>query len=278
MRCERSEFIRVRTERQAGKLGNFLRGTFAEFRMCVQAGADCSAADRKIVEVIERFFAGDHRAIELRHVAGKFLTEREWGCILQMRATDFHDVRPLFRFRIERVAEFLHRGKHIDHRFGSRHVHRRRKRVVRGLRHVHVIVRMHRLLRAHLTAGDLDRAVGDDFVDIHVRLRARARLPYAQREMRREFSGDYFVGGLHDEIGFLFIELAEVVIDERGGLFQLRHRFDHLARHHIARRRVIADIKMDERTRGLRAVIFVGRDLNGTHRVGFSTHHIRRIP
>ena len=77
-------------------------------------------------------------------------------------------------------------------------MHGRGKSVIRRLRHIHVIIRMNGLLAAHHAAGNFDGAIGDHFVRVHVRLRAAAGLPDAQREMLVEFSGDHFVGGLHD--------------------------------------------------------------------------------
>ena len=47
-----------------------------------------------------------------------------------------------------------------------------------------------------VAAGQLDGAVGDDLVDVHVRLRAAAGLPDAQREVVVELAGDDLVGGL----------------------------------------------------------------------------------
>ena len=50
--------------------------------------------------------------------------------------------------------------------------------------------------------ASLDGAIGDDFVGVHVGLRAAAGLPDAQREMVVELAGDDFVGGLRDEARF----------------------------------------------------------------------------
>ena len=99
-------------------------------------------------------------------------------------------------------------------------MHRGRKRVVRRLRHVDVIVGMNGLLRAHLAAGQLDRAVRDDLVDVHVRLRSGAGLPDAQRKMRVELALDDFVGRRDDQPRLFGVELAEIVIDQRGGLLE----------------------------------------------------------
>ena len=54
VRREAGEFIRMRAERQPGEVGDFLRGAFGKFGMRVEAGADSGAADRQIVEPVER--------------------------------------------------------------------------------------------------------------------------------------------------------------------------------------------------------------------------------
>ena len=77
------------------------------------------------------------------------------------------------------------------------------ERVVRGLRHVDVVVGMDRLLGSHLAAHNFNGAVGDDFVDVHVGLGAAPGLPDAQRKLVIELAGDNLVGGLHDELGFV---------------------------------------------------------------------------
>ena len=125
---------------------------------------------------------------------------------------------------------------------------------------------MNRFLRAQLAARHFDGAVGDDLVDVHVGLGAAAGLPDAQRELVVELAGDDFVGSLHDELGFVGRELAQVLIDQRAGLFQDAKGADQLRRHGVA-----ADVEVQQRALGLRAPVDVGRDVDLSHAVGFST-------
>src|SRR5256885_17202736 len=101
----------MRAEGQPGELSDFARGAFGEFGMCVEAGANGSAADGEIVESVES--DGDAAAIAVEHidVAGEFLAERERRGVLQMRAADFDDVREFFGFGVECVAKSLDGGK-----------------------------------------------------------------------------------------------------------------------------------------------------------------------
>src|ERR1700723_2840450 len=92
---------------------------------------------------------------------------------------------------------------------------------------------MYRLLRSHLTAGELDRAIGDDFVGVHVGLRAGAGLPDAQGKKLVEFSLDNFVGGLYDQLGLVGGELAEIAIYLGASLLEQAEGADDGARHPI---------------------------------------------
>ena len=140
-------------------------------------------------------------AFEQAGPAAKLLPDGERRGILQMRAADFHHVGELLGLGVDGVvARSLHcRNQRAVHALGSRDVHGRGKRVVGRLRHVDVIVGMNGLFAAHHAAGKLDGAIGDDFVGVHVGLRAAAGLPDAQRKMIVEFAGNHFVGGLSDE-------------------------------------------------------------------------------
>ena len=82
--------------------------------------------------------------------------------------------------------------------------------------------------------AQLNGAVGDDLVDIHIGLRAAAGLPNAQWELVVELAGDDFVGGAHDQPGLFRRQLAEVFVHEGGGLLQDAEGADQLRRHGVA--------------------------------------------
>jgi hypothetical protein len=127
-------------------------------------------------------------------------------------------------------------------------IHRRGKRVVRRLRQVHVIVRVHGRLAAERGAGKLAAAVGDHLVDVHVELRPAAGHPDMQREIIGMLPGEYFVANRDDHLAASRVQRAELAVGERRRLFEDRVRGDHLARHQIA-----ADAEIFERALGLRA-------------------------
>src|SRR4029077_11338732 len=73
--------------------------------------------------------------------------------------------------------------------------------VVAALPHVYVVVRPHRLLAAQHATQKLDRAVGQDLVDVHVALGARTGLPDIERELVIKLARYRLVGRLDDRFG-----------------------------------------------------------------------------
>ena len=182
-----------------------------------------------------------------------------------MGAADLDDIVEFLRLGGDRVVNGSdRRNQRVLHSFRSRNVHRRRKRVVRRLRHVDVVVGMDRLLRSHLAARNFDGAVGDDLVDVHVGLRAAAGLPDAQRKLVVQLAGDDFVRRLHDELGFVGRKLAQILIHQRARFLENAEGADQFRRHGVA-----SNVEMQQRALRLRAPVNIGRDFDLSHAVGF---------
>src|SRR5688572_15776983 len=162
----------------------------------------------------------------------------------------------------------------MDDLFSRRNVHRGWKRVVRRLAPVDVIVRMDRLFGAHLAAGHLDRAVGYDFVRVHVRLRAAAGLPDEEGEVLVKLAVDHLIRGSDDELDLVGRDRLQLTIDERGGFLQHTQRADHRPREMLG-----ADMEVVEGALRLRAPVPVGSDGDGAHGVGFGacTHVVSAL-
>ena len=118
-----------------------------------------------------------------------------------MRPPDLDDVTPLLRLRLDRRGQRLRMRQQVLLELQHRgDVHRGWEGVVRRLPHVDVVVRVHRRLAADPTAEQLDGAVRQHLVDVHVRLGARAGLPDVERKMVVELAGDRLVGGARDGV------------------------------------------------------------------------------
>lgn len=207
----------------ARRLGN---GDIEALRR-VQPRADRSAAERELVEEGECRLQLLLRLLEHREPAADLLRKGDGHGVLQMGAPRLDDALVFFHQAAEGVGEEVDaREEPVLDRNDGGNVHCRREGVVRALRHIGVIVRMEDLL-----ARDLVAAVCDDLVDVHVRLRSAARLPDRKREMLCEFACDDLIARRLDGIEALLVELAELVVCNRGGFLQNAECVDDLGGH-----------------------------------------------
>ena len=263
---ERGELVLRRHERMAGLAGDELRRHVPKLRVGIEAGADGRAADRQFVEAREGSLDRGHPVVELRPPGRHLLAERDRRGILEVGAADLDDLgRPLLEVG-KHVAQLPHRRQEavVDHLDGG-NVHRGRKGVVRRLAAIDVVVGMNRLLRAHLATGDLDGAVRDHLVGVHVRLRAAAGLEDDEREMVVELPGDHLVGGLNDELHSVGRKLPELAVGQRRRFLEDAERLLHRPAPLEA---VDADLEVVAGAFRLSAPVTIGGDLNGPHAVG----------
>jgi hypothetical protein len=153
--------------------------------------ADCGSTLRKQAQTRDDGLDTLNPVINLLHVSAELLAERERGRILQMRASNLDDLRKRLCLSMHRLPE-LHKRRQeglvqLDY---CCDVHGRGEGVVRGLRHVHVVVGVHGLFGAEFTAKELDGTVGDDLVHVHVALGAGTGLEDDEGELVNQFAGD----------------------------------------------------------------------------------------
>jgi hypothetical protein len=192
-----------------------------------------------------------------------------------MRATDLQNLPPRLRFLGERLGA-LGKRRHeplVDRRRDG-HVNRRREHVVRALAHVHVVVRVDRLLAGESVASaKLDRPIGDHLVRVHVARRARTGLIDIDRKLVVEPAVGHLAAGLQDRLDLLFVEavlsrtreFAQIVIGFRCGIFHQPECVDQFARQRFA-----GDRKILDRAPRLRPVIRRGRQADLAHRIRFN--------
>jgi hypothetical protein len=119
-------------------------------------------------------------------------------------------------------------------------------------------------LAAHHATRELDGAVRDDLVRVHVALGAATGLEHHQREVLVELALDHLVGGPHDEVGDVGRQLAELRVRLGGTLLQDAQRTDDRATPH---ERVAADREVVDAALGLSAPVLAGVDLQRAHGV-----------
>src|SRR5581483_1396680 len=235
--------------------------------MSVEPSSDRRSPDSQIIKTIECLFQAMDVAVKETCPAAELLADGQRYSVLEMSAANFDDVLKFLGFRGDCVAHHLHSGnQNILYALGGSDMHGRRKCVVGGLRHVDVIVGVDWLFRAHLAPSNLDSAVRDHLIDVHVSLRAAARLPYAERELVVELAGDYFVGGLHDQLGLVSGQFAEILVDECASLFQDAKSANQFRGHGVA-----SNIEVLERPLRLSAPVNIPGNFDLSHAVGFDS-------
>jgi len=266
MRGEGFELIRRRFEWQASVIGDLFSEAFGETGFGVEARADRCATLREGIKFFEAtFYAGDAQ-INLRDIAGKLLAQCDGRCVLCVRPSDLDDLGILFRFIIQRIAEDLQLGEEAMRDLLRRaDVHGRRERVIGGLAAVHMIIRMDRIFGPNHAAENFDRLIRDDFVGVHIGLRARTCLPDGEREVIVELAFGHIRRGLDNRVFDFGVEIVGLKIRNRGRAFDDAQRADEGGRHGLDPNREI-----NKRTRRLCAVIFIGRNGEFAERVGFS--------
>ena len=102
------------------------------------------------------------------------------------------------------------------------------KGVVGTLRHVDVIVWMHRIFWANCAFKQFNRSIRYDFVGIHICLGARARLPDNKWEMRIKFSRYYVFWCRNYGLSNFFSKLPILNINERCSFFNYTKSLDYI--------------------------------------------------
>ena len=179
-----------------------------------------------------------------------------------MGSSGFDDIRVFLFQPRERVCELIERREQavFDGLYG-RDVHRGREGVIAALRFVDMVVGMHELF-----AENFIRAIGDDFVDVHIGLCAASRLIDDERKVILQFSADDLVGCLLNRDGSFFIQRAKRKICLRGGFFEDTEGMDDLFGHSLR-----SNLKIFVAALRLRAPVAVSRYADFAHGVVFDT-------
>jgi hypothetical protein len=141
-------------------------------------------------------------------------------------------------------------------------VYRRGDDVVRGLAHVDVVVGVDRLPGAELAAPDLDRAVRDDLVGVHVRGGPGPGLEDVEDELVVQVALHDLLRRLDDVVPEALVQKPQLVVGVRSFELDRPQRL-----HEAARLAQVADREVVEGAPRLGAKQGVPWDLDHSHRV-----------
>ena len=198
-------------------------------------------------------------------IAAEFLTQCQWCGVLGMGAADFDNIFELFRLCRKRRVQFAQtRQQRVTRHHADGDMHGRWESIVGRLTHIAMIIRVHRCFGGHGAAQNLNRAVRDDLVRVHVGLSARPGLPNDQRKVIVKFAVDHLLGGLLDCGGQPCVKIAKSDVHFGAGHFDHTQRADDRDRLAFP-----PDGKVHDGALGLRAPILVCGDLKRAKAIGF---------
>ena len=191
--------------------------------------------------------------------------------VFELRAAHLEDIGELRSLLFEGFDQLLQVLDQLQMRSVHTQVNSRRVGVVGRLRTVHVVVGRAVLVFAVLMAHDLQRAVGDHFVGVHVGRRTGTALDHIHGECVVVLAVHDLAAGLCDRIELLVGEQPQLVIGFRSSQLGNGESLDEEG---ILVQMEFADSKVLDTPQGLDTVKYVGRQLYAAEQVALRTHFL----
>src|SRR5882672_367432 len=223
----------------------------------VDAGADCGRPQIDLGDKQRRLPQALLVLLEHHGVGGEFLAERHRHGVLELRAPHLQHVGELQRLGAEGTAQLLHGRAEAADREVQRHLDGGRIDVVGALAHVDVFDRVQIAVLAAPVAEQLEPAVGDDFVGVHVGRGPRPALDDVNDELVEQLALADLLAGSRDRFGFVVGEQSEAIVRERRRLLDAGERAHELR---VDGDRRPSDTKVLQRAQRVDAVVGVGGD------------------
>ena len=151
--------------------------------------------------------ANDHRRpLQCGRIGGKLLPQPNRHRVHHVSAPGFQNVIERFGFAREGSREFFDGGYNIVENKDGSQSHGRGENVVCRLAEIHVIVRVDCFVLTALLANKFERAIGDNFIGVHVERNASPGLIDVHNKFTIKFSLDHFIGGSGDRGSALCID------------------------------------------------------------------------
>ena len=185
-----------------------------------------------------------------------------------MGATDFNHFakgRGLFG---QRRLQLLQRGTQVAvQRKRHTHVQDGRHDIVGGLPEIDIVVRVHGTLRPDGLARELTGPVGDHFVGVHVRRRARPGLKHIDRELLQPLARCDLARDLLNELTAFGWQAAQCFVGVGAGLLNQTQRTNKTRRQAVS-----ADGEIQDRPLSRGTKQGVVRHLHRAHGIIFCAH------
>ena len=235
----------------------------------VDAGADGGGTQVDLQQRVGRAADGALFLGEVGAEGGEFLAQGHRDGVLKLGAAHLDDVGELVALRTQRLLQLVELLQQPLHGVVHAEAESGRVRVISGLRHVDVVVRVDHRVVALVAADQFEREVGHHFVGVHVQRCARAALEDVDRELVHAHAlVQDLVAGRDDGLGLVLGQGVQAAVSHRGGFLHLHHAANEL-RHVVDG--ASGDLEIVLGALGVDAVVDVGGDLGGAEEVFFST-------
>ena len=202
-----------------------------------------------------------------RCVHAHLLAERDGDCILQVRAAHLEDILVLLGLLLELRSEAVESCRELLSLVAQADLDARRERVIRGLCHVGMVVRGDDVIAAFRLADDLECAVAEDLVHVHVDGRASAALDRINRELVEEFAVDDLISSFNQCLADLLVETARSHVRHSSGLLDAGDALNEIRVNRLAR-----DVEVIDGTHRLNTVVNLIRYFEFTNEIMFFSH------
>jgi hypothetical protein len=239
----------------------------------VDAGADRGRAHVDFANQKHRFLQALLVFSQHHRIGRKLLAQRHRNRVLQLRAAHLDDVPELIGLVFECLTQHRHGFDQLHNAGISRELERRRVDVVGALAHVDVLVGMQEFIIALGPAEQLQCAVRNHLVGIHIGRGAGAALNHVDHEFIVQPAGPHFLRGGDDGVGKRLIKQPQLAVALRRGQLDRGQRRDQIR---IDRDRGAANRKILHRTQGVDAIIGIRRNIPVAQQIVFASRAHRR--
>ena len=136
-----------------------------------------------------------------------------------MGTTDFQHILKFLAFLIEGICKLFQCKDKLFCTHQSADTNRCRNNIIRGLRHVGMVVGADIVVIAARTTENFQSTVTDYFVRIHIEGCSGTALNRIGRELVVQLAADNIIAGLHHSFTNRFIQKTDFHISQRRGLF-----------------------------------------------------------
>src|SRR4030095_4622851 len=115
--------------------------------MCIDTGANGCPTQSQFAKRVLQLLESAYAELRLPSVSTEFLTKADRSCILQMSSSDRDDMIKFLRLPRECTLQFSQRGNQVVlDRIHRGDVHSCRDHIVTRLSHIHMVIRVYRIL------------------------------------------------------------------------------------------------------------------------------------